>query len=62
MISHGSDLFLQNSNGLTACDLAAKAGYYELASYLEQQMVFVSYTFVFFFNQIYVCVYPSGWT
>lgn len=39
---NGAPLFLENNEKFTPCDLAMRAGYDDIAAFLESRMVFVS--------------------
>ncbi|CAD5126134.1 DgyrCDS14303 [Dimorphilus gyrociliatus] len=43
LVSQNADLFAENDDKHTACDLAEKSGYKEIALYLESKMVFYSH-------------------
>lgn len=40
LVAHGSDLFIENKEGLTACDLAMRENDHRIAQFLESKMVF----------------------
>jgi ankyrin repeat/IBR domain-containing protein 1 len=42
LVAHDADLFLENNEGKTACDLAVLCGHHEVALVLETHMVFSS--------------------
>ena len=40
LVAHGADLFVENNEGLTPCDLAMKENHHQIALFLESKMVF----------------------
>ncbi|XP_046859587.1 ankyrin repeat and IBR domain-containing protein 1-like [Xenia sp. Carnegie-2017] len=40
LVSNGSPLYIENKNGQTACDIAVKKNFREIAAFLESKMVF----------------------
>ena len=40
LLAHGADPFVENKAGLTACDVAIRENYHEIALLLESKMVF----------------------
>ncbi|XP_040570920.1 uncharacterized protein [Lepeophtheirus salmonis] len=42
LVAHGADLFVENSEGMTPCDLAIKENNHQIALFLESKMVFSS--------------------
>ena len=44
LVAHGADVFLENHDGLTPCDLAVREGQHHVAQFLESKMVFSSGT------------------
>ena len=42
LVAHGSDLFLENYDGLSPCDLAVRENHHDIALFLESRMVFNS--------------------
>lgn len=42
LIAHGADFYLDNADGLTACDVAMREGHHHVAQFLELKMVFSS--------------------
>lgn len=48
LVSQNADLFAENDDKHTACDLAEKSGNKDIALYLESKMVFYSVSIFFF--------------
>ncbi len=44
LVAHGADLFNENADGLTACDLAVRDNHHDIALFLESRMVFAKST------------------
>ena len=42
LVSHGCEIFIENKDKETPCDVAVRAGHHDVATFLESRMVFVS--------------------
>lgn len=42
LVAHGADLYMENVDGMTACDLAVRENHHDIALFLESRMIFNS--------------------